>query len=73
MVRTQCGQMETIFLTLFLRQVLQVLFARFWKTSRCRGGGLDPGALFLLQHAVACAQVLHDASKSRDDLAALGS
>ena len=73
MVRTQWGQMETIFLTLFCARIFEIGFGQLLEEEIvAEAADRVAGAFFLAQHAVAGAEIVHHAGEGGDDLAALG-
>ena len=65
--------METIFLTLILRQSFKIRFGQLLEEQIVAEAAHGiAGALFLAQNAVAGAEVVHDAGEVGDDFAALG-
>ncbi len=73
MVRTQWGQMVTIFLTLFWARASRLDFGELLEEEIvAEAADGVAGAFLLAQNAVAGAEVVHDAGEVGDDLAALG-
>ena len=73
MVRTQWGQMATIFCTFCGREGLQAGFGQVLEDEVvAQAAGGVAGAFFLPQHAEGGAEVVHDAGEVGDDLAAVG-